>query len=76
MSAFSQFFEEQTGKKWEDRLDGQAPQRKTDSAGDALPLSEGWYYFEENTSIISNFLREAPQVSGAASGDGDAEPHT
>ncbi|PLB43548.1 hypothetical protein P170DRAFT_513900 [Aspergillus steynii IBT 23096] len=87
MSAFKQFFEEQTGKRWEDRLNGLAPERKRDSDGNTLPISDGWFYHEQNTSIISNYLREGPRADeastvtasddstddGTAGGDEDAE---
>ncbi|KAI9038782.1 BRCT domain protein [Aspergillus affinis] len=39
MSVFEHFFEEQTGKKWEDRLDGVTPQRKEDNDGKTLLIS-------------------------------------
>ncbi|KAK1146474.1 hypothetical protein N8T08_002903 [Aspergillus melleus] len=62
MSAFEQFFEEQIGKKWADRLDGVAPERKRDDDGNVLPISGGWFHYEQNNSILSNFLREPPRA--------------
>lgn len=56
---FKEFFKLQTGKGWEERGDGKRPPPKMDSEGNILPPHEGWYTFEDNTSIFTKFIMEA-----------------
>lgn len=65
-TTFKKFFKLQTGKEWEDRADGEFPGPKTDPDGNLLPAHEGWYTFEDKTSIFTKFIREAPQPSASS----------
>ncbi|KAF9884138.1 hypothetical protein FE257_002259 [Aspergillus nanangensis] len=62
-SAFEQFFETKSGKKWENRLDGTAPPLKTDDNGNILALHEGWFSYDNAPTLLSVFLRQE-QESG------------
>ncbi|KAJ5158223.1 uncharacterized protein N7500_007874 [Penicillium coprophilum] len=60
---FKQFFQEQTGKGWDERANGKMPPPKSDQDGKILPVHEGWFYLEEKTTIIGAFLREHQRAS-------------
>ncbi|KAL4895902.1 hypothetical protein BDV59DRAFT_199876 [Aspergillus ambiguus] len=63
ISKFEQFFEAKTGKKWADRLDG-IPPPKQDDSGAPLAFHEGWFHYDGERSLISNFLRQSANVAG------------
>ncbi|PWY94837.1 hypothetical protein BO94DRAFT_572371 [Aspergillus sclerotioniger CBS 115572] len=58
VKAFKTFFKDQTGMEWEKRLNGIFPSPKRDADGNLLPSHEGWFSYEIQGSLISNFLRE------------------
>ncbi|KAL5364048.1 hypothetical protein BJX96DRAFT_167978 [Aspergillus floccosus] len=64
MAAFEQFFEDKAGKKWGNRLDGIPPSPKQDDTGTPLAPHEGWFYYDGERSLISNFLRQGPADAG------------
>ncbi|KAG0154841.1 hypothetical protein PDIDSM_412 [Penicillium digitatum] len=66
---FKQFFEEQTGKEWDERASGKMPATKKDPDGNSLPIHEGWFYLEEKATILGTFLR-GPQSPGCQESTG------
>lgn len=48
--------------EWEERLDNVFPSPKKDAGGNLLPPHEGWFYYENQGSLISNFLREVVEA--------------
>ncbi|OQE41089.1 hypothetical protein PENCOP_c005G03952 [Penicillium coprophilum] len=60
---FKQFFQEKTGKEWDERANGKMPPPKSDPDGKILPVHQGWLYLEEKTTIIGAFLRESQKTS-------------
>ncbi|KAL4954856.1 hypothetical protein BDW69DRAFT_193687 [Aspergillus filifer] len=53
MTAFREFFKGQTGKEWEDRLNGVSPPSKTDRNGNSLPVHKGWFWYDNNSPVTS-----------------------
>ncbi|GFF51874.1 hypothetical protein IFM61606_05973 [Aspergillus udagawae] len=66
IAAFRDFFAAKTGKDWECRLDGILVPPKHDVDGKKLPPHEGWFYYENGRSLLSNFLRQVETRSSAA----------
>lgn len=61
-TVFKEFFVQETGKEWEDRLNNQAPPPKKDVNGKDLPLHEGWYSIEfKKSTILGNYMAEPAQ---------------
>jgi len=46
LAAFEGFFKAQTGKEWNDRLDGMLPSPKKDKDGNTQPPHKGWFWFD------------------------------
>ncbi|KAJ5361431.1 hypothetical protein N7541_002275 [Penicillium brevicompactum] len=61
VARFEAFFREQTGKEWKGMGNDTTPPPKVGTDGESLPLHEGWFYVERNMSILSEFIRAAPQ---------------
>lgn len=55
INAFKEFFLAQTGKEWENRSDGQIPAPRVDKDGN--PASEGWYSYEDTSSLFTNWIK-------------------
>ncbi|KAL4960259.1 BRCT domain protein [Aspergillus stella-maris] len=53
MAAFREFFKGQTGKGWEDRLNGVSPPPKTDRNGNSLPVHKGWFWYDNHSPVTS-----------------------
>lgn len=57
IKSFRKFFEQKTGKKWEDRADGKVPSPKTDKDGNCLPAHEGWYALENTGNLFTDWIK-------------------
>ncbi|GES59220.1 brct domain protein [Aspergillus terreus] len=64
LAKFEQIFEDKAGKKWENRLDGIPPPLKQDDNGNPLTPHEGWFSYDGEHSLISNFPRQGPATAG------------
>ncbi|KAL5339905.1 hypothetical protein BJX70DRAFT_142715 [Aspergillus crustosus] len=65
-TAFKTYFKTQTGKDWENRLDGTTPPPKTNENGNREPPHKGWYWFDSgSTAWGSWFQGESTQASAA-----------
>ncbi|KAL4795446.1 hypothetical protein BDV19DRAFT_170960 [Aspergillus venezuelensis] len=53
MTAFKEFFKGQTGKEWEDRLNGVSPPPKTDRNGNSVPVHKGWFWYDNHSPVTS-----------------------
>jgi hypothetical protein len=62
-------FKIQTGKLWEDRADGKITLPKADADGNPLPAHENWFYFEEQRSILGNFMMGSQNLETRAGDD-------
>ncbi|PYH79126.1 hypothetical protein BO82DRAFT_420226 [Aspergillus uvarum CBS 121591] len=62
MDAFEAKFKSKTGIAWADRSNGVAPPPKVDKEGNPLPAYEGWYFFEDGQSILSQYLQSSNAV--------------
>ncbi|KAJ5301363.1 hypothetical protein PENANT_c023G04818 [Penicillium antarcticum] len=62
---FKTHFKIHTGKDWEDRADGQSPPPKKDADGNSLLAHDGWFYLEEQRSILSSFMMGTQNMSRA-----------
>lgn len=69
IKAFKEFFERQTGKKWEERADGKAPPPKTDKDGNGLPVHEGWYALEATGNWFTDWMKAYKTPSDSADND-------
>ncbi|KAL4900927.1 hypothetical protein BDW74DRAFT_160821 [Aspergillus multicolor] len=59
MTAFKDFFKERTGKEWEDRLNGIAPDREKDEDGNVKPPHEGWWWYDNPpVSSLANLFQD------------------
>ncbi|RAL07179.1 BRCT domain protein [Aspergillus homomorphus CBS 101889] len=57
MGAFEAKFKSKAGTDWANRSDGIVPLPKLDEEGNQLPAHQGWYYYEDNRSILSRYLQ-------------------
>ncbi|PYI32386.1 hypothetical protein BP00DRAFT_486098 [Aspergillus indologenus CBS 114.80] len=62
MDAFEAKFKSKTGIAWADRSNGVAPPPKVDKEGNPLPAHQGWYFFEDGQSILSQYLQSSTAV--------------
>ncbi|KAI9923830.1 hypothetical protein ASPWEDRAFT_183289 [Aspergillus wentii DTO 134E9] len=60
LKAFKGFFSQKTGTQWEKRFEHIQPQPKQDSEGNVLPVNQGWFRHEVQTSVLAGFLRHGP----------------
>ncbi|RAH80773.1 BRCT domain protein [Aspergillus japonicus CBS 114.51] len=62
VDAFEAKFKSKTGIAWADRSNGVAPPPKVDKEGNPLPAHQGWYFFEDGQSILSQYLQSSTAV--------------
>ncbi|RDW89848.1 BRCT domain protein [Aspergillus mulundensis] len=59
VTAFKFFFKERTGKDWEDRLSGIAPDPQKDEDGNVKPPHEGWWWYDNPpVSSLASLFRD------------------
>ncbi|KAL4806703.1 hypothetical protein BDV18DRAFT_159872 [Aspergillus unguis] len=59
MMAFKDCFRAQTGKEWEDRLDGVPPLPRMNTDGNVEPPYKGWFWLEtEHVSGLASLFRD------------------
>lgn len=57
LSAFNAFFKDKTGLEWEERASTTPLLPKSDDEGNALPLHEGWFHYDERVGLLSSILK-------------------
>ncbi|KAJ5771319.1 uncharacterized protein N7511_003370 [Penicillium nucicola] len=67
---FKIHFNIHSGKKWEDRGDGKSPPPKKDAEGNIVPFYDGWFYPEEQRTILGSFMMREQNNNHAANDEG------
>ncbi|KAJ5676952.1 uncharacterized protein N7477_002585 [Penicillium maclennaniae] len=71
INAFKKFFLAQTGKEWENRSNGQIPAPRLDDDGNPAP--EGWYSYEDTTSLFTNWIKAYQPLAHSTEGSNKEE---
>jgi hypothetical protein len=66
VNIFKMHFKIHTGKEWEDRADGKIPPAKKDADGSPLPAHTGWFFLEEQRSILGSFMMGSQNTDSRA----------
>ncbi|KAL2855822.1 hypothetical protein BJY01DRAFT_203795 [Aspergillus pseudoustus] len=57
MVAFKQFFKNQTGTEWDDRMTAAAPPPKKDAEGNTLPPHRGWFWWDSGIVSLASLFQ-------------------